>query len=606
MKNTRYDWWSSTEGAAQKVLDHVTALEQRWAPTHKKWLRNLRYFTDDEVDTLEADRALYRDAGGDTPLRKNLVRSQVETLTNKIVEGASQAIFKPKGADPSIRYGCERLSDFVDALFDHGGVYGTASTAAVIDALLCGSGVMRPRAVDAADSDWTDIEFDVVPPHHILYDNRECTKGQPPGTMYEMHLVPRETLLEFYSTHRDKILAAQAESAAVKNEACQPTSSVMPDRLRVAECWHLPVRRGGKGVHAAYVLDGGRSFELFRRDYTGQRYPHAFLPFFPLARGWYLDACCLADVLAGYQSELDITTEKIQSNFQHSPSFISIPKDSGIADEELSDDLGFPILRPTTHAQAPQIIHGNPIDPRYLEYERTLVNDAYSFSGTSQMAASSQRPQGIEAAVAMQFLEDSFTSRFTVFHKARSQFFVELAKSTIQLSEEAADRGRNVEGWSDRKDSLESIRFKDIRLPSNQYVIRPQTVSRLPKQLAQQVDLALKLVGQGQFPRETIFEIVTGITDFDREAEVYGAAKRACDLDIEACLKGEPRLPDSRDALDYCVNRARQVYLLHRRSEGASTEGLAALEAYLDTAESLLAQLAPPVDPNNPPQSPQG
>lgn len=596
-KSQKLDWWSTSykpKERAELVAKVVGKLERKLSSKHDEMRKNLQVYEGKRISSLSPES--YHEATRTEGGRENAAQSAADSLRAKLFRNAGGTVFKPHEANPHLRKRVQDLSDFCEGLIVNAGLRGMRFEQILNDALVAGTGIWRVGwEVPDAQSKRADITVVRVLPWHILYNPADCENGEAPGELYICRLVPREQLYETYKNKPrivEKIKTLKAATSPVNTPACKaPATDEIHDKVRVIECYRRAPSRTRPGAYALIAVDDAEQLDF--RAYHHTLFPIAAFPYAPSSVGWVLEAQSFVERVRDLQRDVDETGEKIRDGFRMAPSIL-VPEDPNLTPpKKLTNELGLPQL-----PAGFRIEHGQPTTQWHLNYHRSKIDAVYQFSGVSQLSAQAQKPAGIDAAVALQALEDAETERFYSVSSRLSQFWVDLSLAMIRAARDATLAGMRVEASLESGEWVRSLDFRSFNLEDHQFSIYPQPVSSKPRSYAAQLSSASQALQNGLMDMREA-RMMLDLPDLAESQRIQDAAMTAVQSDVEDILSdGEPRTPSAKhDDLQYAVTYARARYLLERRNRPGDKEHagrLELLERYIDAAEQAIKAMAPP------------
>jgi hypothetical protein len=166
---------------------------------------------------------------------------------------------------------------------------------------------------------------------------------------------------------------------------------------------------------------------------------------------------------------------------------------------------------------------------------QTLISRYYDFTGVSQASANQRKEAGVDAAVAMQTLNDIKGVRFMPKARAYELLFVELGEMIVLASR---DIGSDLTARWPGKKFLQDIKWSDVDLDEEMFTVRVAPVSSMSKDPAQRLQIVEQLVNMGFLTREKYFELL-GMPDLDSALELEGAEGAWVDKMIDRYLDAE-------------------------------------------------------------------
>lgn len=390
----------------------------------------------------------------------NVVQSTIDTVTSKMSKNKPKPMFLTSGGDYKIQRRAKKLDKFCEGVFYENDAF-SLGVDVFRDACIFGDGCVH------VFEKYGRVKFDRVLTSELYIDQNEAVNGGP-RQLHRVKDVDRDVLLDLFP---EKVaLIEQANEASTElSESYQNVS----DQIRVIESWHLPSGPNAKdGVHTIVIEKG----ELFSEPWEHDGFPFAFLSWSKKTQGFFSQG--LAEQLQSIQLEINKLLFIIQRSMRLAGSFkVLIENGSKIVKEHLNNEVGAVI---TYNNTPPQYVVPPAVPLEYYSHLQTLKNLAYEQAGVSQLSASSQKPAGLNSGAALREYNDIESDRFQVIGHAYENFFLALARLSIQTAKAiyARDKSYKVRVHNDR--FVETIDWKEINLKDDEYVMKIFPVSSLP------------------------------------------------------------------------------------------------------------------------------
>ena len=263
---------------------------------------------------------------------------------------------------------------------------------------------------------------------------------------------------------------------------------------------------------------------------------------------------------------------------------VFLPNGSKIPESHINNDIGTIIKG----SAKPEVIFNGQIFPaEAYNHLKWLISAGFERAGITQLSATGKKPSGLDAAVAMREYQDIETERFAAVQQMYEQFYVDTARIYIELSKQMDNP---VVRFSDSQYS-EEIRFNDINLEDDKYVIRLWPTNMLPETPAGQVQMLKELMELGVADINT----ATALLDFPdlngalrRKTAAYNYFNKIIENMME---KGDYVAPDPSMPLDLGMQLFQQAYDEYKLYE-APEENLELLRTWLASARKLMERAA--------------
>lgn len=353
------------------------------------------------------------------------------------------------------------------------------------------------------DVDRGKIAYERCYPYDLLSDCYDAEHGAP-QTLAHIYRYDRYCLAAKHPEHERAIMTASAfpDMAAARNLARQN------DMVAVSEIWRLPLSKNKPGRHIIAV-DGVGKPTLLDEEWEHELFPFGILLWEPNPYGMF-GAPLVEQVM-----EIEATVNQFANDLHKNCRMQSggyIAYDPAAVDEEdvASNDLMKMIkLAPGSNASAalsvntPAPFHGASM--QFLEMLRGL---GYETTGVSELSSQGRKEPGIESAVAIRTMNHLQSERFLPQSRAYEQLFVTLGKLTLMAAEDLEKAGVKVKVALVGGDALEEIDYSDVKLPSDQFVVKISAANASEDNLAGRKQAVAELAQAGYISPEVAEEML--------------------------------------------------------------------------------------------------
>jgi hypothetical protein len=571
------------------VLSYVRALEEEYAGRAELNLRNAWLYGSCDLRALVGSRSAAsvddRHSAGE-----NYVKSVIDTAASMIAKNRPKATFVTDGADFSTQRRARQLDRFVEAMFQKHDVYQKA-VAVFVDACVFGTGVMKIVPSDG------EVCVERILPDEILVDEVECRTSSP-RQIHQRKLVDRDVLKGMFPDHADEI-----DGAKVGDDGRHHASHIRLEstQLAVVESYRLPsVAGAGDGIHSI-VADG---VTLLWEEWSDDCFPFVFYRWTNRLAGFWGDGLCFE--LAKLQYRLDKLNERIETG----QDLICVPRvwvdiGSKVQRQQINNEIagvfqyrGKPPLFQTAQAFGPEV---------YQERER-IIQKMFSIAGISQMSAQSQKPAGLESAVALREFNDIETQRFAIQAQAYESMFLDIARHIVGVCKEL-NRGKKPARVAYKtRDIVKMIDWSEVDMDEDQYAMGVEASSLLSRTPAGRTQQVIEWTQANLISGDEARRLL-GHPDLERTQSLHNAAIEDIEAVIEHLLDEVPEVPEPYQNLTLGIERV-QMALLKARRDGAPENILESMRTWIDQASHILTPpqpagmpAAPPVDGAAPPDA---
>lgn len=583
-------WWGVEDSDMYKhVFGVVGELETRQNYRTLQNIKNARLYANLEI--LGIYSGVYAPTSNEyllpNRLTLNVIKSCIDTVASKIAKAKPRPLFLTEGGNWKMQRKAKSLTQFIDGAFDAGKVY-QEKQRAFIDACVWGTGAVKfykDKKAKMVVAERTVIE-------EILVDDNDAIYGKP-RVMFQRRLVSKEVLKQM--APKEKWAKIDEATNCMKEGG---SADAVRNLVKVIEAWHLPSAPGaGDGKHFIGCDTCTIEVEEWKKDYfpfSFERWNHRLLGFWGMG---------IAEELTGIQLEIN----KILRNIQLSMHLFAVPRvavenSSQVSINAINNDLASILKYSGT---APTFLTPQAMSADVYQHLWNLVSRAYEITGVSQLSASSKKPEGLDSGAAIREYQDVESDRFQLVGQRYEEGFLDAAKIEIDLMkdlEEELEGGVSVK--IENNGSMKTVKFKDVNLKEDQYMMRVFPSSILPTQPAGKLAKVTELTQAGFLDKETAFDLLD-FPDIKAATDKQLAPRRIVLKILEKIVdEGEYESPEPYMNLQLTEAIANQYYL-YSRVENVPEDRLELIRRFISDTQALKAQASAAMMPP-PPQGPDG
>lgn len=429
-------------------------------------LAGISYSRLSTVQTAQSGRITY-----------NVCQSVVDTITSKISKNKPKPYFLTSGGDWKLQSKAKKLGKFIDGCFYENNIY-ELGTDCFRDGAVWGDGCVHVYSEDGK----IKAERQII--SELYVDEIESFYGKP-RTLYRVKNIDREVLIARFPKYKKDLLEAnkaRPDGAASENIA---------DQITIAEVWHLKSGLNAKDGKHYIILPGITT--LLKEDYDEDCFPFAFFKWSKRLYGFYGQG--LVEQIQNIQTEINKLLWVIQRSMQLAGSFkVLVENGSKIIKEYLNNDIGSVISYTGT---APTYITPPIVPPEIYQHLVTLKTSAYEQAGISQLSAASNKPAGLNSGKALREYNDIESDRFMTVGHAYEQFYLDIAKLMIIEAKKIYSDGMDLSVIVPGKKFLETIKWSEVEMEDDSYVMQCYPVSKLPDEPAGRLQTVQELMQAG-------------------------------------------------------------------------------------------------------------
>lgn len=583
-------WWKAkTDQELQfQVLDTVSFLKtqqqyrQRQMSVHARLYGNLPLANfagnnwtsmGTQKNNLPVDRPTF-----------NVVQSCVDTLTSRITQSKPRPVFLTDGANYKKRNLAKQLNRFTAGEFYQTKAYELGEQA-FRDAAVLGDGCVK-----IYETDDCKVGLERVLIGELYVDANDAFYGAP-RCLYHLKLVDRSVLHELYP--KDKKAIETSTQAYPDNSG--DSQKTISDQVMIAEAWHLPSSHEAEDGRHVIVCEGG---VLCDEPWKKKYFPFAMLGYCSRLVGFMHQG--LAEQLTGTQIEIN----KLLITISQSISLVGVPRvfvedGSKVVKAHLNDQIGAIV---TYRGTKPQYEVAPCVPAELYAQLQRLIDYAYQQSGISALAASSQKPAGLNSGEAIRNYDDLQSDRFASISKRYAEFYKDLAYKIIELAKDIAERDGKYQTVYPDKDGTQEIDLPDVKLLEDSFVIQCFDSSSLPRDPAGRLQKVTEMMQAGIID-PTEGRRLLDFPDLEQSDKLATAAKERILKQLDDIVEsGKYDPPDPFTDLQQASTLVVQYYNLYAAVQLEESK-LEMLRNYQQQVLSLVQQATPPPPPQPMPQA---
>ena len=573
MDRKDYYWWEAdSKSAHEPVFAFLKKLDQdqqfRSADNYKHMrlygnydfynLKNYQYFKSEPSASIQ------------NRVTMNIVQSMIDTVVSKVTKNKPKPMFLTDGGNFSEQRRAKKLTKFIEGQFQSTRMY-EKSNVSFLDSCIFGTGPMKIFRVG------NEIKVERVFPDEIVIDDHEAIYGDA-RQIHQKKFIHKEVLKQMFPKVNPLVIERAMTNNILPLETTMRTDS---DMVLVVESWRLPDKEGAEnGKHVITIPNHTLLEEDWKRDY----FPFVFHRWGLRQLGFWGQG--LAEQLTGLQLEIN----KILRTIQVSMHLVSVPKvfvemGSKVIASHLDNKIGGVIEytgQPPTQGQL------GSIPPELFNHLDRLYSRSFEIAGISQLSATAAKPAGLNSGKALRVYNDLETERFMSVMMRYEQVFLDAARIMIDLAKEIAAEEPDYSVKVKGKNFFETVKWKDIDLEDDKYVMSLFPTSALSTTPAARMQDVQDLMAA--FPNLMSEEEAMKLLDLPDTQSYYGF-KTAPGEDIERTIeqfidKGTYETPEPYQDLAGGITKMQDAYLLFR-SQGAPESRLELFRRWIEDARAL-------------------
>jgi len=518
-------------------------------------------------------------------LSLNAAENTIDTVVSKTAKSRVIPMAVTRKATWEQRERAKKFNQFIEGLFDSAGVY-DVDPKLVTDTLIFGTGVAKIFVEDGK------VQYDRVFCWELMVDDSEARYGKP-RSLYQRHYIDRLVLKEMYSD--DKEACRAIDNVVYSGDGDEMIASdTTSDMVVVIEAWHLPSGCKAKDGRYCRIIAG---HTLDDEPYDSNQFPFVLMYEKPPVAGIWGRA--LMTRILPAQKEFDRLNIKIQdAHAVMGVPRLLVQRGSNVVRAHLDDQMAS--IVEYDGPNPPQEWNAQPISADTYSYRNQLAEDMLRYSPTNEMSAQGQVPAGLSQASgkALQVFNDSESERMAVFWKERERFYVEVAKLMLAAAREIANDDPDYVVRAKSKKSLELIRFGDIDIADDEYVLDIWPTNLLEKTPGARYAQLSEMRNRGDITPAQ-FRQLSEMPDLESENDLDTAPEQIVDMVIGLILTdGKSVTVEPFDNHALIIERGSKAYAMARKYDVDEDKKellrryIEDAQAYIDTAAT--AGLPPP------------
>jgi hypothetical protein len=604
VKHASAAWYDEPKGdvhAALVAVWNVVRDENAWRVDADEYHAGL-YAASDRPGVRGRSRRGYE--YGPATLPYNVCRSAVDTLQAKIAKQRPLPQVLTQRGNWKNQKRARKMTQFLEGEFYRQRIFEGQSARIVRDALVFGRGVLKVWA------EGDQVRTERVHPWELFTDSWDDRYGDP-RNLYHRRSVDKGVAMQLFarsegggwrSSARDAIEQAGRFDLSSDLEAGDEATTV--ERIDLIEAWHRCDRHSDKphkctGRHVVVTTSGTLVDEPWEHDY----FPFAILGYCEPISGYWAHG--LVEQLEGYQYEINLASQKSSEQHRMSGVGILVPTSAKMHDQQFRNGINIMHHSP---GGTPQVFQMDLVNEHTRVRPRELTQDALNDAGISQMAAQSQKPSGVTAALALQTLDDIETERFMVFGRAYEAWCLDIARRLIDCAKDIANDYGDLAVSVPMKGGLLDLSWKDVYVDGTE--LRVFSTSMLPQQLGARLERLKDLWNTGLIDRATFLRQLDA-PDMQAELDLETADKLVIDEMLERMADAEEdegeeaafMPPSAYQELTWGAKRAQQK-LNRGLLDGMPEFNQLLLQRWIKEAQALIDLANPPPAPAAPALAP--
>ncbi len=506
----------------------------------------------------------------------NVVQSCIDTLVSRIGQSKPRPLFLTDNADYKNRNLAKQMNSFINGEMFQCKAHQIGEDI-LRDAATLGTGCIK---IMRSINDKVRLERTLLT--ELFVDSSDAFYGEP-RTLYQLKLMDRGVLTEMVPEYKSDI--AKAEQAYPDNSA--DSQKTLSDQVMIVEAWHLPSGPDAKDGRHVIACTAG---VLLDEDYDKESFPFVFLPYSPRLVGFWAQG--LTEQLTGTQIEIN----KLLVTISQSISMVGVPRvfvedGSKVVKAHLNNAIGSIV---TYRGTKPEYTVAPCVPAELYQQLQRLIDYAYQQSGISALAATSQKPAGLDSGEAIRNYDDLQSDRFATLNKRYDQLYIDLAYKIIDTAIDIAEATGKYDTVYPNKDGTKEISLPDIgKLKDNPYVLQCYNTSSLPRDPAGRMQKVVEMMQAGLIAPDDGQRLLD-FPDLDAQSKLkFAAHERICKQLDDIVESGKYSPPDPFTDISKGLELVTQYYNLYETAKLEESKA-EMLRTYKDQLMQLQQAAMPP------------
>lgn len=575
-----YKWWeaNSKSELANQILDTAGFLKEQQAYRYRQAAVYARLYGNMPLFNFAGSNLNKMQVSAALPIDRptmNVVQSCIDTLVSRITQSRPRPIFLTDNADYKERNLAKQMNNFIMGEFYQTGAH-KEGVRLLRDASVLGSGCLKIFEKDKRVA----IERVLMP--ELLVDSNDAYYGNP-RQMFQMKLVDRDMYADMFPKARSDIARAEQGYPDNSGEA-QKTAS---DQIIVCEAWHLPSGEDSKdGRHSIVCTEG----TIFDEEWDKCKFPFVFMHYSERLLGFWGQG--LAEQLMGTQVEIN----KLLSTISSAINLVGVPRvfvedGSKVVKAHLNNQIGSIV---TYRGTKPQY-EVAPCVPQelYAQLQR-LVEYAYQQSGVSALAATAQKPAGLNSGEAIRNYDDLQSDRFAALSKRYDDMYVDLAYQVVDLAKDIAERDGKYATVYPSKDGTREINLPEAKMLEDP-VIQCFDASSLPRDPAGRLQKVTEMAQSGMISMQEARRLLD-YPDLEQVEKLANSSEERILQILDKIVEdGEYTPPDPFMNLDLAMMLVTQYYNLYAAAKLEESKAQMLRDFFTQIGALKQAAMPPPM-----------
>lgn len=562
-------WWTSDKASiAADAYAVLKAIRMNQVYRERENLKHARLYCNQDLQQfiVPTNQAYFGQR-----LTFNIARTCVNTICAKIGKGRPRPQFLTSKGDYSQQKRAKKLTQFIDGVFYDTKVHNKGQQA-FRDACIFGTGAVKV----VIQNDKVTYEKAFI--NEITVDDLDG-RDMSPRSLHQSKILHREVVLSAFGSNKDARRAIE-----MAEEVPHQKITKVSDLIEVHESWHLPSAPDATDGRRIIYTSAGT---LLDEPYVHDFFPFAFLRWSPPVLGFF------GEGLVSELVPIQISMIKALQTIEESQELMSVPRilveeNSNVSSAKITDEIGGIIRYRNTK---PEFFVPTAQNREMYDWVEYLYRKGFETTGVSQLSASSKKPSGLDSGVALREYQDIETDRFSLIASAYQEFYMDLARLTIEAQRELSQTKKKLSVNVKGRKFMETIKWSEVDLEDDKFIMQAFPSNMLPKTPEGRLQFTQELIQSGFISQEEGLSLL----DFPDLEQFFNLRTSSID-DIKDIIegiveRGDYSPPEEFMNLNLAIQMTQSAYL-RAKTDNVDAEKLELLRRFISDCMALTKQQA--------------
>lgn len=567
-------WWLANEGDVHtQVFANSKEYFRKWSPNYYELVGHKNRYEERDV-AVGINVSPWSKIRGAKYLSANVTASICDTLVSKVAKQVPSVQFVTSGGNWAEQQQAKDMEKYIQGIYLNQNVHGNFRQM-FGDSCKVGTGFI------VMDDYNGELCYYNYPAFACMCDWLDAQSGNPVDTHF-VSVENRFKLMQLYPEHKEKLLQT-TPSLHFFTE----TNLNSKDCVVMVRSFNTFAGRRAISVDNCTLRDDNTLMgDNGLKNSKGQPIPPFIYQIYKNT-SFGMFSIGAAEEVRPLHEAVDKTLRIIQ----RSAHLCAVPKvwvnrASNIVETLLDNDIGSIVLhdgQPPTFSPMGII----PMDLYHLvEY---YYNLAFKKVGLSELAATSQKPAGLDSGKALMTYFDIESDRFQSTTKMYERAVIDLSYLTVKYSRYLDKAGYKQKAKFYGQSIQKEINFADVDLDEEFYDIQAYPVSIIPSTPAGRYETVRDMLQLGLLDQQRTLKLLD-IPDIQNDTDIENSQLDYVKYQIYCLMEGKGEIyPEERQDLLMVIDQAQKHYFYYKQ-KNPDPAGLARLSSFIEQAKNLQAE----------------